>query len=71
MRDRGTRTYSCGNESIIITKCEHLGKMLTETKEPSDGDPTGPRRKTSIKIDVEVRRIDYPSFLKNCASTSK
>jgi hypothetical protein len=47
------------------TKCKHLGMMLmTGMKEPLE-DPTGPGRKTSIKIDVEIRRTDYPGFLKN------
>jgi len=47
------------------TKCKHLGMMLmTGMKEPLE-DPTGPGRKTSIKIDVEIRRADYPGFLKN------
>jgi hypothetical protein len=38
--------------------------LMTGMKEPLE-DPTGPGRKTSIKIDVEIRRTDYPGFLKN------
>ena len=38
--------------------------MLTTGKKEPLEDPTGPGRKTSIKIDVEIRRTDYPSLLK-------
>lgn len=37
--------------------------LATGKKEPLE-DPTGPGRKTSIKIDVEIRRTDYPGLLK-------
>ena len=45
--------------------------MQTSRDDVDDGnegtveDPTGPGRKTSIKIDVEIRRTDYPGLLKN------